>query len=384
MTSARERSDSTAEFRIPTYPFERLKGVREIAAASFGEVIDLSVGTPVDPPAAEVVEILSSSGRERGYPPAIGSLELRSAMAQWLERSFDVQMSPDDVLASIGSKEFITSLPGYLRLLRPDRSVVLYPEVSYPSYAMGARLHHCDAFAVPVGDGGELQLDSVPDEVRDRALVLWVNAPSNPTGRCSDLTAELRWAQEAGVLLASDECYSDFTWDRPPFSALQLAQSGVIAVHSLSKRSNLAGLRLGSVSGDPELVRPISELRKHAGMMVPGPVQSVGTWVYAHDELVEDQRRRYRERLETLHAALTRAGFSVEFPQGGFYLWFRGPKGRFRDGFELAEFLAQHCGVIGSPGEFYGASVKDFLRLAMVAPSEVISRLAERLDDVAL
>ncbi|MGC8464808.1 MAG: aminotransferase class I/II-fold pyridoxal phosphate-dependent enzyme [Acidimicrobiales bacterium] len=371
-------------FQIPIYPFERLRQVRSIATAFHEEVVDLSIGTPVDAPSPEVLEILGASGRERGYPPSPGSDELRSAIAHWLKRSFGADCDRDDVTVTIGSKEFITSLPGYLRLLRPERNVVLYPEISYPSYAMGALLHQCEAYPVRVGSGGELLLDSVPTEIAQRSLVLWVNAPSNPTGQCTDLTDALDWAQRNGAVLASDECYSDFIWDGARYSVLQLAQEGVLAVHSLSKRSNLAGLRLGSVSGDPELVRQLSDLRRHAGMMVPGPIQSAGVWAYSHDELVEDQRRRYRERLVLLRDALVKVGFAVQLPQGGFYLWFRGPEGRFRDGFEVAEFLARHGGIVGSPGEFYGSSVSDYLRLAVVTTTDVISRIVERLSAVSL
>ena len=241
-------------FRLPPYPYDRLAGLAETADAHPGGMVDCSVGTPCDPPLPAVVEALGSSGTERGYPASAGSPQLREAAAAWLCRRFGLLDLPmDAVAACVGTKEFVASVPHLLRLRRPDLDTVLYPAVSYPTYAMGAELAGCRAVAVPPLPGrvGGLDLDAVAPDEAARALVLWSNSPSNPTGGLGDLGAEAAWGRARGVPVFSDECYAEFTWDGPPRSVLEHGLDGVVAVHSLSKRSNLAGVRWASTPATP-------------------------------------------------------------------------------------------------------------------------------------
>lgn len=371
-------------FHPPPYPYERLGAIRAAAMERFGSVIDLSVGTPIDPPPAFVPSVLATSERERGYPPSFGTLDLRRSVTEWLHRRFGVVLDPNEVGATIGSKEFIVHLPSYLKLRDPTRNVILYPAISYPSYEMGAILAGCEAVPVELDEAGFLRLDSIDPAIVKRALLVWVNAPSNPTGRNVGIEEVVTWAAKFGVVVASDECYCDFVWHGKVMSALQFATENVLAVHSLSKRSNLAGLRVGSYSGDPSLVRFIAEVRKHAGLMIPGPIQSVASSVYLDESHVDSQRRRYFERLDLLVAGFNKAGFDVEHPDGGFYLWFRSPTERFSDGFALAKFLAEETGMIVSPGEFYGTVSSEYVRVATVAPTRVIKDLSDRLAGITL
>lgn len=371
-------------FNPPPYPYERLGAIRAAAVERFGSAIDLSIGTPVDPPPAFVPSVLATSERERGYPPSFGTLDLRRSVTEWLHRRFGVVLDPNEVGATVGSKEFIVHLPSYLKLREPSRNVILYPAISYPSYEMGAILAGCEAVPVELDEAGFLSLDSIDPHVANRALLLWVNAPSNPTGRNVGIEEAVKWAARYGVVVASDECYCDFVWQGKVTSALQFSTQNVLAVHSLSKRSNLAGLRVGSYSGDPSLVRFIAEIRKHEGLMVPGPIQSVATSVYLEETHVDSQRRRYLERLDLLVAGFKKAGFDVELPEGGFYLWFKSPVERFRDGFALARFLAEETGMIVSPGEFYGTASSEYVRVATVAPTRVIKELSDRLAGITL
>ena len=259
-------------FRLPPYPYDRLDGLAKLAEAHPGGMVDCSIGTPYDPPLPAVVEALATSGTERGYPASAGSPQLRQAAAAWLARRFGIDELPVTSLAAcVGTKELVASVPHILRLRQPDRDTVLYPSVSYPTYAMGADLAGCRAVAVPAAPGrmGGLDLDSIDPEDAAGALVLWSNSPSNPTGGLGDLAAEAAWGRTWGVPVFSDECYAEFTRDGPPRSMLESGTLGIVAVHSLSKRSNLAGVRVGFYAGDAELVEFLRAVRQHAGLMVP-------------------------------------------------------------------------------------------------------------------
>ena len=363
-------------FVPPPYPYDRLRGLVELARQHHGEVIDLSIGTPCDPPPAEVVAALGSSGTERGYPPSIGTAEYREAAAAWVARRLGLELGADQIAACVGTKEFVAGLPHWLRLRRPDRDTVLYPAVSYPSYAMGATLACCRAVPVPCDERWRIDLGAVDPADAERALCLWVNTPGNPAGGLDDLAAAAEWGRRHGVTVVSDECYVEFTWDGGPRTILTSGLDGMLAVHSLSKRSNLAGARAGFYAGDPELVAYLSELRKHAGLMVPGPVQAAGVIAWADDDHVEQQRVRYLRRLNLVAEALRASGLEIELPGGGFYLWVAAPAG---DAWGLARRLAEVAGVVASPGEFYGAAAVERVRIAVVQPDEVLARMCARL-----
>ena len=371
-----------APFQLPPYPYDRVAALGKLAEALPGGMVDCSVGTPCDAPAPAVVEALSSSGTERGYPASAGSPALLAAAAAWLERRFGlVAVPPASVAACVGTKEFVASVPHILRLREPGRDTVLYPAVSYPTYAMGAAMAGCRAVPVPPRPGhvGGLDLGAVAESDAARALVLWSNSPSNPTGGLGDLDAEAMWGRARGVPVFSDECYAEFTWDGPPRSILQSGSDGVVAVHSLSKRSNLAGVRVGFFAGDAELVEFLRSVRRHAGLMVPGPVQAAGAVALADDDHVEQQRRRYRERLAFMAAVLTDAGCPVELPEWGFYLWVPVPTERWRDAWSMAEDLARRAGLLVSPGDLYGEAGAGFVRVAVVQPLERLELVAGRL-----
>lgn len=362
-------------FVPPPYPYDRLRRLEPIATAFAGGVVDFSIGTPMDPPPDAVVEALASSDAERGYPPSIGTESLRGAVARWILRRFEVEVEAGHVGACIGTKEFVGTLPQLLALRSPDRDTVLFPAISYPTYAMGATLAGCRAVPVPARADGTLDLDAVDDRDADRALVLWVNSPSNPTGALDDLGAAATWGRARGVPVFSDECYAEFTWADRPRTILEHGSDGVVAVHSLSKRSNLAGLRVGAYVGDPALVGYLQEVRKHLGMMVPGPAQAAAAVALDDHDHVEAQRERYRRRLNRLAEVLGAwLGTDVTLPAGGFYLWVPTD-----DGWHLVERLAGEAGALASPGEFYGAGGADFVRFAVVQPDDRIELVADRL-----
>jgi len=363
-------------FSPPPYPYDRLGPIQALAAAHDGGAVDLSIGAPGDRPPTEVVFALGASGTERGYPPSVGSTALREAAVGWMARRLDVDVPADVVAACVGTKEFVATLPQWLRLRHPTRDTVLYPEVSYPTYAMGAVLAGCRAVPVPVDDQWRLDLSAVADADADRALCLWVNTPANPTGALDDLGAVADWGRAHAVPVFSDECYVEFTWEGGPRTILEHGLEGLVAVHSLSKRSNLAGLRAGFFAGDPELVRYLSEVRKHVGMMMPGPVQAAAVVALGDDTHVDRQRALYLERLSYLAEVLTAAGFACAVPGGSFYLWARSPGG---DAWAGAEDLARRGGLVASPGEFYGPAGAAFLRVAAVVAMDRLRLVANRL-----
>lgn len=362
-------------FVPPPYPYDRLDRLVPMARAHAGGVVDLSIGTPIDPPPTEVVAMLSRSGAERGYPASIGTDALRGAVAEWMHRRLGVEIPIDQIAACVGTKEFVATLPQLMALRNPARDTVLYPEISYPTYAMGADLARCRAVAVPARPGGGMDLEAISADDAARALLLWVNSPANPTGCLEDLGAAAAWGRAHGVPVFSDECYVEFTWASRPRTILEHGTQGVVAVHSLSKRSNLAGLRVGAYAGDSELVTYLREVRKHMGMMVPGPAQAAGAVALGDDAHVDRQREVYHARLERMAKVIGDwAGIDVPLPQGAFYLWIP-----VTDGWAFTERVARDGGALVSPGEFYGPAGARFVRVAVVQPDERVDLVVQRL-----
>jgi succinyldiaminopimelate transaminase len=373
-------------FQPPVYPYDRLIPLRDKAAALPGGAVDLSIGTPGDPPSPAVLAALASTEADataaaRGYPPSAGTAPARRAAASWMERRFGLAVDPSALALCIGTKEFVGTLPQWLRLRHPERDTVLYPALSYPTYEMGAILAGLRAVPVAVDEQFRLDLASIGDDDARRALVLWVNSPGNPAGQLDDLDAAAAWGAEHRVLVASDECYAELTWKGAAQTILGRGSGpdgmgGVLAVHSLSKRSNLAGLRFGWYAGDPGVVAYLRDVRQHAGFMVPGPAQRAGIVALEDQEHADAQRQRYHDRLVLARGVLGRLGIDAALPEGGIYLWVPAPQG---DAWGLTERLAIEGGAIVSPGEFYGPSGAGHVRLAVVQPDDRLELVARRL-----
>jgi len=362
-------------FEPPPYPYDRLDAYQKMASQFDGGIVDLSIGTPCDPPPQAVIDALAGSGSERGYPASIGSENLRRSIARWMGRRFSIDVPISRIAACIGTKEFVATTPQYMKLRRPGRDTVIYPAVAYPTYEMGATLAGLRALPVPMNAEGHMDFASLSEDDIARALMVWVNSPSNPTGGLDDLKYAANWGRKHDIPVFSDECYAEFTWGTAPQSILQHGLDGVIAVHSLSKRSNLAGVRVGFYSGDAEIVDYLKEVRKHAGFMVPGPAQAAGVAALDDDEHVRVQRDRYLSRLEMMAKTLTAwSGIDIALPAGGFYLWFNAG-----DAWEFTEKLAREGGALVSPGDFYGAGGSHNVRVAVVQPDAKLAMVAKRL-----
>lgn len=362
---------------LPDFPWDSLTPYIERASAHPEGIVNLSVGTPVDPTPAVVREALSQAADAPGYPTTHGTLALREAVAQWFARRRGVPgLDPQHVLPTVGSKEFVALLPAMLGLGTGD--VVVHPTAAYPTYDVGARL----AGATPMPAG------AVAAWAGNTAVKLvWVNSPSNPTGAVASrayLADVVAAARGIGAVVASDECYAELAWEGPAFnegvaSILDPAvcagsHEGLLAVYSLSKQSNLAGYRAAFTAGDPALVARLLETRKHAGMIVPAPVQSAMAAALRDDAHVGAQRELYGARRALLRDAIEAVGFRIDASEAGLYLWAT----RGENCWQTVSFLAD-LGIVVAPGAFYGAAASDHVRIALTATDERIAVAARRL-----
>ncbi len=356
---------------LPDFPWDRLIEVKKQAAAHPEGLVDLSVGTPVDPTPLVVQRALQAASDSPGYPTVWGTTELRDAIIRYLRRRCgSMHLDEESVLPTIGSKELVASLPSQLGVGPGD--TVLIPEVAYPTYAVGAILAGADFLAS----------DSTLSVGPRKVPLVWINSPSNPTGRvlpADHVRKVITWARERGAVVASDECYFECAWDVEPVSVLDVnvnggSLDGVLAVHSLSKRSNLAGYRAAFVAGDPAIVAGLREVRRHSGLMVPGPVQVAMRAALNEDGHIEEQRQLYMERRIMLSYALKRAGFRIDHSEGSLYLWVT----RGEACMDTVRWFAQH-GILVAAGDFYGAAGADHVRVALTATDERVESAAQRL-----
>lgn len=327
------------------------------------------MGTPVDPTPAVVRAALSAAADAPAYPLTAGSTELRAAITGWVERrcgAADVR----GVLPTIGTKELVAWLPTLLGAGPGDRVVI--PELAYPTYEVGVRLARATL----------VRADSTVAAGPGPVKLIWLNSPSNPTGRVlppEHLRKVVEWGRERGALVVSDECYLELGWESSPVSVLHPSvcgdsHDGVLAVHSLSKRSNLAGYRAGFVAGDPSVVAELLAVRKHAGMIMPAPVQAAMVAALGDSAHVTEQRERYGARRVALRAALEAAGFTVEHSEAGLYLWTT----RSEDAWESVGWLAER-GILAAPGTFYGPAGARHIRVALTGTDERVAAAVSRL-----
>lgn len=352
--------------QLPDFPWDTLAPFVEVARTHPDGVVDLSVGTPVDPTPAIVQQALADAANAPGYPTTAGLPELTDACRGWLRRRAGVGAEVG-ILPTIGSKEMVAWLPTGLGLGSSD--VVVIPQVAYPTYHVGAVVAGAQVVAT----------DDVEDV--ENASMIWLNTPSNPTGAVLDverMAQIVTWARSRGIPVVSDECYFELGWVSQPVSVLDSRVnngdvSGLLAVHSLSKRSSMAGYRFGFVAGDSSLVESLLATRKHLGMMVPAPVQRAAIAAYDDDQHVEIQRGLYERRRTALRTALEQAGFRIDHSEAGLYLWAT----RDDDAWETTRWFADR-GIVVAPGTFYGDDTH--VRIALTATDERVAAAAVRLQ----
>lgn len=359
---------------LPDYPWDAMTAYAQLAATHPRGAVNLSIGSPIDPVPAAVREALTAGADAHAYPATAGNPSIREAISEWFARRRGVSVAAEAVLPTVGSKELVALLPFLLGL--GSGEAVVFPTVSYPSYAMGAALVGADPVA-----------SDDPSEWPEHTRLVWLNSPGNPDGRVLDveaLRAAVERARELGAVIASDECYAEFGWEAPwdtqriP-SVLDPRVVGddhasVLAIYSLSKQSNLAGYRAAFLAGDPEIVERLLTVRKHAGLMMPAPVQGAMAAALADEAHVEAQRARYRARRDVLRPALEASGYRIEGSEAGLYLWAT----RGVDAWESIEQLAG-LGIVAGPGHFYGSAAPQHVRLSLTASDADIREAADRL-----
>lgn len=359
---------------LPDYPWDCLAPYIERARAHPGGMVDLSVGSPVDPTPEIVRAAIAAATDAHDYPATAGTPPLRQAIADWFLRRRGVALAPNAVLPTIGSKELVALLPFLLGISHGE--AVVFPRVAYPSYEMGAALVGADAVAA----------DDPADWPAHTRLV-WLNSPGNPDGRVLEVDAlrvAVARARELGAVIVGDECYAELGWETPwdveripsilDPRVVGSDHTGVLGAYSLSKQSNLAGYRAAFVAGDPALIASLLVVRKHSGLMQPGPVQAAMTAALGDDAHVADQRERYRARREILLPAIEAAGYRVDGSEAGLYLW----ASRGADAWDCVAELAER-GILVGPGHFYGEHSPNHVRLSLTASDEGIAEAARRL-----
>nr|WP_276545089.1 succinyldiaminopimelate transaminase [Brachybacterium muris] len=371
--------------RLPEFPWDSLASARELAASHADGIVDLSVGTPVDPTPVSVQQALTDAADSHGYPTTIGTPALREGIVSFLQRhrAAPSELDVQHVLPTIGSKELVAHLPFQLGLGPGD--AVAFPHVAYPTYDIGARLVGAQPLPVDMVRLAAEGEAALPDpSLASRIRLLWLNSPSNPTGavlEADQIAAIVRWARERGIVVASDECYALLPWtvDEVP-SVLdprvnEGSLSGLLCVYSLSKQSNLAGYRAAFVAGDPALVGELLAVRKQAGMMIPGPIQAAMAAALDDDGAVAAQRETYRARRALLSGALRDAGGEIHGSDAGLYLWTT-----FREDCATSVRALAGLGILVAPGMFYGEAGGTFVRVALTATDERIAAAARRLQ----
>ncbi|MFC7502651.1 succinyldiaminopimelate transaminase [Nocardioides sp. CPCC 206347] len=360
--------------RLPDFPWDQLTQYAEQARAHTGGIVDLSIGTPVDPTPEVARAALAAAADSPGYPLTIGIPEVRQAVVDWLAGTHGVTgLGLDQVLPLIGSKEFISTLAANLGLGPGD--IIGYPALAYPTYEVGAAYVGATSVAT----------DSLTSFGPETPKLLWINSPSNPSGRVlpkEHLKKVVDWCRERGVLLVSDECYLDCVWEGEATSVLHPdvcggSADGILIVHSLSKRSNLAGYRCGFVAGDRAVIAELLAVRKNLGLLMPGPTQRAMAAVLGDEAHVAEQHERYRARRTKLRAALESAGYTIEHSEASLYLWTtKGPDGP--DCWAMVADLAAQ-GILVAPGAFYGTAGAKHVRVALTATDERIDAAVARL-----
>ncbi len=348
---------------LPDFPWDALAPFGVIARSHPDGIIDLSQGTPVDPTPDFIQAALRDASNSPSYPLTAGTPELRAAISLWARERLGAT-GDFDVLPVIGSKELVAWLPTIL-----EAKKVLIPEIAYPTYHVGALIGQAESIPVDINPSAWPTADFA-----------WLNSPSNPTGRVhsvDEVKACVNWSRNSGATLVSDECYLEFDHTAQSISVLSQTSgdnTNILAVHSLSKRSSMAGYRAAFMIGDSKLIARIREFRKHAGMIVPLPVQKAMTVALADDEHVALQRARYNARRELLRPALEAVGFRVEFSNSGLYIWCT----RDEDAWTSVEWLA-HKGILATPGSFYGEKGARHIRIALTATDNHIKDAVSRL-----
>lgn len=355
---------------LPTYPTVTLDRKRDALLAAGRTVYDFGTGDPIEPTPAPIrAAMLDAVPENCRYPTVLGDRNVRAAFAGWADRRLGVAIDPDTmVLPSSGTKEAVYHLP--LLTIDADASDrgVVFPDPGYSVYYRGAVLAGGEPIPQRLSGDFVQRAWELPKEVLSRTRLLWINSPHNPTGAVmsrDDLRRTYEICREYDILLVSDECYVDVWFEARPTSILEIATEGVLALFSLSKRSGMTGYRAGMIAGDPEIIRPLRNLRTNHGVAAQDFVNAAAAVAWADDAHAEDRRVLFGEKRRILMDFLDEAGLEVVASEASFYLWVKAPEPY--DGNSYAEHLLD-AGILTNPGSFFAVTDAGnaYVRLALV------------------
>ncbi|WP_457601052.1 LL-diaminopimelate aminotransferase [Hydrogenivirga sp.] len=377
---------------LPPYLFAELDRRKQEKLAQGVDVIDLGVGDPDLPTPEPIVEALCQSARKpenHRYPSYVGMKAYREAVSQWYKRRFDINLDPEsEVIALIGSKEGVAHFP--LAFVQ-EGDVVLCPDPAYPVYRIGTIFAGGEPYTMPLKEENDFlpDLGSIPQDVVDRAKIIWVNYPNNPTS--ADATEDfyrdlIKWAKKNNVIIASDNAYSEiYMGDRKPISILQIegARDVAIEFHSLSKTYNMTGWRIGMAVGNEELVKGLGKVKTNVDSGQFNAVQEAGIVALnmPEDEL-DKLRAVYRERREVMTEALKKLGLEPLESDVTFYVWTKVP-----EGYSSADFvgrLIDEAGIVCTPGNGFGDAGEGYFRISLTVPTERLVEAAKRIENLKL
>lgn len=355
---------------LPTYPTVVLDRKRDALLAAGKPVFDFGTGDPTEPtPAFIRAKVEPAIPENCRYPTVLGGADVRRAFTGWAERRFGVALDPaTQVLPSSGSKEAVFHLPLLvIDATAPDRAVV-FPDPGYSVYYRGTVLAGGEPVPQRLAGDFKQRVWELPPELLRRTRMIWINSPHNPTGAVlsrEDLRRTWEVCREHDILLASDECYADTWFSEPPPSILEVAQVGVVAIFSLSKRSGMTGYRTGMIAGDPAWMQKLRELRTNPGLAPQDFVNAAAAAAWGDDAHADERRHIFAEKREVLRAFLAEAGLDVVASEASFYLWVRAPQGH--TGQSYAERLLD-VGIVTNPGSAFAVTTSgdDYVRLALV------------------
>ncbi|MGI6741802.1 MAG: aminotransferase class I/II-fold pyridoxal phosphate-dependent enzyme [Brevefilum sp.] len=353
------------------------------------DVIRLDIGSPDLPPADFIVDALNEAAKRpdmHGYAPSGGSVGLRHAFSKYYKDRFNLDLDPDkEVLGLIGSKEGLFNLSQVL--LNPG-DLALIPDPSYPVYEVGARIAMGETFPMPLrADNNFLpDFEKIPAEIVDRAKLMWLNYPNNPTGAVAPYSffkEVVAFARQHQIVIAHDAPYVDVCFDDyQALSFLEVPGANEVGVefNSLSKTYNMAGWRVGMVAGNPDIIQLLRTYKSQLDSSHFKPIMvAAETALLGNQSWIRERNMVYQRRRDIIVETLLKLGFALEIPKASLYVWARIPQ-RWQGSIEFCSLLLNEAGVSITPGVVYGESGEGFIRISLVTPEERLSEAMVRLD----
>lgn len=375
---------------LPPYLFATIDKMKQEARAKGVDLIDCSIGDPDIPTPKHIVDSMKAAvenPEHHRYPSYEGMLSFRKAVAAWYKSRFNAELDAgSEVLSLIGSKEGIGHIP--LAFVNPG-DVVLVPSPGYPVYPVGTLFAGGESHIMPLVEKNNFlpDLKAIPEDVLKRAKLMYINYPNNPTSACAPRSfyeEVIEFASKYNIIVCHDAAYSEIYYDNEkPISFMELdgAKEVGIEMHSLSKTYNMTGWRIGFAVGNKEVIAGLGKIKSNLDSGVFQAVQEASiTAIETDDKILAGIRDIYQERRDVLYAGLKTLGLDVIKPKATFYLWTKVPKGY--DSSSFVAHLLNNAGVLGTPGNGFGAPGEGYIRFALTVSSARMKEAVERIGKV--